>query len=220
MQKFITYDGLPLGSGGAHHVNKHSATEVYGMLQNFAFKLTDQHQPQNVNLEFDSFMIGEKISFKLLWETIKIFGLPAWSLSQYLSTRTSVWRWNISSRQIDKALAFHERFPKLTFAAIWRIKFIDPVTKRVLPGQDDFPIVDGRSLNSHIYFRGGIKNNVSVWFTLPFDELNSTSAGYMRLMQAHIPFTFSGKHWRLRRINNGKTSSKKLDVESVFKQDI
>jgi len=216
MQKFITYEGLPLSSGGAHQINKHSVTEVYGMLQSFAVKLTDQHQPQSVNLEFNGFILGEEIPFKLLWETIKAFGLPSWSLSQYLSTRTSVWRWIITSRQIDKALAFHERFPKLTFAAIWRFKFIDPITNRVLPGQDNLPTVDERQLNSNMYLRGGLKTMVSVWFTLPFEELDSNSAGYIRLMQSHLPFTFSGKHWRLSRVNDGKTSSQKLDIKSAI----
>lgn len=216
MQKFISYDGLPLKSGGAHGVSKYTARHIYEMLQGFSERLTDKASPKHVYLEFNSFLSGERISWGFLWETIKAFGLPSWSLSQYLSSNTSVWVWKISKRQIDKAVTFQEQFPKLTLAALWHFNFIDPVTKRVLPGQDTIPIVDERLYNSQIYMRCGLKNSVSAWFTLPFDELDSNAAGYIRLMQTLLPFNFSDKHWKLWTINSGRLSSRKLNIGAML----
>ncbi|MDT3404222.1 hypothetical protein [Mucilaginibacter terrae] len=212
MQKFITYDGLPLKSGGAHYINKFAASELYKRLIDFANHFTNAPQPLGVQLEFNSFFQGEKISFKLLWETIKRFGLPSWSLSQYIGSGTSVWTWNIVARQVDEALAFHEKFNKITFSVTWRFHFINPVNKRVLPGQDTIPIIDVRLHNSQIRFRCGSKYSVSVWFVLPFEELDAYAIEYIKAIKSQLPFTPSNKHWKLWTVNKDKLSSRKLDI--------
>lgn len=215
MQNFITYDGLPISSGGAHKVNGYSATELYNSLSYFIDNFTDADKPSLITIQFNSTKNGNDNRIKTIWNLILACGLPKISLPKTVITkgvtgRQVTWTWVLKNGSINKALKLQHQYKNVTFSVRWCFSFADPTTKAILQGQDLIPIIDPRLYNSQIYWRYGKSSTVSLWFTLPFSELDTNATNYIKLLQANFPVKLSRHHWRLWRTSKNGPSPKKL----------
>lgn len=212
-QKFISYDGLPLKSGGSHRLNNIPGTLAYHQLTEFARTFTDKPLPFcTIQLNASDKSNGPKAS---VWFMIKTFGLPVWSLNYYLATREFTLKFRVGKNKIERAVNLRDEFVNVTFSATWLFKFIDPETGQVLPGQDNIPVVDIRLHNSQVYMRLGKGATVSLWFTLPFSGLTDDAVRYIKLLKNNLPVKLSYNHWRVWKLSNGRLIPRKLDISAI-----
>ena len=201
MKTFISYEGLPINSGGAHSISSIPPIEVYNSLISFLKACTNFPSP---TVEFLFNASEAKGSGMKLWELTKQFGLPTWNFNSFLSSKQHVWSWTVKSSKVETAFDYLTKIDTLTLTFKWKFKFINPETKEIIEGQDAIPAIDERLHNSQIYFRASERSTVSVWFTFPFSSLPE-AFNYFDPFQKLLPFTLSGKHWRIWSLSqNGK----------------
>lgn len=95
--KFISYEGLPIKSGGAHKLTNTSGSKAYHLLLEFVEKLTNNPNP-HCTIELN---LSHKQGLKAnIWHMIRNLGLPIWSLNHYLSSRNLVWIFSV--RKADR----------------------------------------------------------------------------------------------------------------------
>ena len=214
MKKFISYDGLPIQSGGAHSITK-NAYEVYVSLQQFLIAFTNNAAPVSGTISYSINKVAGQ-NPATFWQICKAFGIPSCSLSQYIANGNLNWQWPLSNNGINKAVAFTQRYTNITLAILWHFKFVEPASKALLPGQEEIPEIDPRQYNSQVYIRLGAMSTLSVWFTIPFDEEDS-GAAYLKKLLDSFPITLSKNHWRVwTRSNNGNWIPRKVDVEALL----
>jgi hypothetical protein len=217
-RKFISYEGFPIRSGGAHSLSHISGLQAYLLFDQFAETFADDPEPY-CTIEFNA--SGPKntgdISF---WFLIKNFGLPKWSLTNYLSTRESLWTFYVSKSGVEKVANLHSEFENVTLTLKWKFSFVDPDTRIVLPGQDYIPVVDDRLHNSQIYLRIGKKKTVSLWFTLPFGELDHEAISYIKQIKDKLPVRMSENQWRIWMQTNKGLTGRKLDISIINEKKV
>jgi hypothetical protein len=187
MNTFISYDGLPLASGGAHSISSLSPLEAYGCLVRFFDACTNHPYPETVLL-----LNLSKGSVKLFWQLTKMFGLPKCKMNGVPPR----WEWRVKNTRIDAAFGSLQLSDALTLTLFWKFKLVHPDTKRQLEGQDAIPVLDERMHNSQIYFRASRKSTVSAWLTLPFSSF-AEAINYFAPFSELLPFKPSVKHWRI-----------------------
>lgn len=204
MNTFISYDGLPISSGGAHSIGSLSPKEVYGSLVTFLNACTTNPAPEVELLFNPSVTTG---SMRMVWQLTKMFGCPKWNMNHVQQE----WVWTVKNKKVDAALEALKLSDALGLTFLWKFKFIHPDTKMVLDGQEAIPVLDERLYNSQIYFRTLQKSTVSAWFTLPFHSF-SEAANYFAPFTALLPFTPSPKHWRIWKCSkNGNWKPRRIE---------
>jgi len=210
LETFISYDGLPLKSGGAHSISNAEGLHAYQKLRSFFELMTTNPQSANI-FQLDVSLKGEgsKANF---WHMVRVFGLPNWSFYGS-STGGFIWTFYVNEKQIPKAIELSKQFANLTLAINWQFQFVAIETKAILKGQNDIPILDKRQPSSQVYLRLSQKNTMSLWFTLPFDGLDTGAIAYIKLLKANLPVKLSNNHWKIWKLSkNGNWISRKLDV--------
>lgn len=199
MKAFITYDGLPLNSGGAHQLAK-PPKEVYASMLNFLQLYTDSKGADRVAVQLVDFSFRNIIKYSLR------FGLPSFNWNNYLANGIKDISWNVYLRKIDYYVDQIVQHQELGLSVYWKFNFIDLHTKKVLPGQSELPVLDVRLENSRVYLRlSATKSTASVWFAFPFDHLTDDNLKYIEGIQENLPFKFSKHSWRL--WNKSKSSN-------------
>lgn len=210
LEKFISYDGLPLKAGGAHSMSNADNLQVYLSMFSFFEELTNNPRSANIlQLDLATKDEGSKAKF---WNMVKFFGLPNWS---FTGSRTGGFSWTfyVNEKQIPKAIELSKQFVNLTLTITWHFKFVNVNTKIILSGQDDIPVLDSRLGNSQVYMRLSQKITLSLWFVLPFDGLDGETIAYIKLIKARLPVKLSDNHWRIWTLSkNGNWTGRKLDV--------
>jgi hypothetical protein len=91
------------------------------------------------------------------------------------------------------------------------LRFRNPQDGCLLPFQGEtyylgFAAADARYLGCS-YLRAGFSNrhHVSVFFSLPFEEVDDRLRGFVFSIQRELPFALSGKHWKQWRLNGART---------------
>lgn len=206
IKAFITYEGLPLKSGGGHHLWSKLADQVYGSILNFLKSYTDTQFAGSVSIELSEF------SFKNLLKYSLKLGIPSISWTSYPKTGLKVSYRILSNKKLDWYLDFISNHDEMTLCVLWKFKFINFNSREVLPGQMEIPILDFRMHNSQIYLRlSSIKSTASVWFAFPFDELTEDNLKYLDGIQKTLPFKFSKHSWRLwKRSKNDNWTPRKI----------
>ncbi|GAB3931092.1 hypothetical protein [Mucilaginibacter myungsuensis] len=206
MDTFITYDGLPISSGGAHHLSAQQPSDVYQTTTKFIEHYTDKDGPTEIWIEAPDWNLYNIFKYSLR------FGLPGFDDSGLYVKQNRRVRWRFLSKNIPHYINEICSDQKLTLCIVWRFRFVDVQSKQQLPGQQDFTIIDFRVHNSEAYLRlSKLKSTMSAWFALPFIDLSDPNRAYINGMQAHLPFKFSKHHWRLWKLSkNGIWKSNKL----------
>jgi hypothetical protein len=205
MDRFISYEGLPINSGGSHSLGKKSVDKIYSDTLEFLHQFTNCSQPIESQLIFYSSQNGSYKTAPTLWQLVKSFGIPSCNIWNLAKIRQHFFTWKLQRGGIEmafKCLHTFSNLPENQYGPIvlslkWHFQFIDPLTKEVLEGQDKIPVVDSRQYNSQIHLRLGQKSTISAWLTLPFSELDDDSKKYIKSMTNQLPFYPSDKHWRL-----------------------
>ncbi|MFD0751172.1 hypothetical protein ACFQZS_13560 [Mucilaginibacter calamicampi] len=213
LSSFISYDGLPLKSGGAHMINNADRLQTYNTLSAFFESMTTN--PSCVNtIELDIFSREEESKAKF-WYMVRTFGLPNWSF--FGSSRGGfIWTFNVDEKQMLKAIELTKKFGNVALRLVWRFQFVDIDTKEILNGQNEIPVIDERKYNSEIYVRLAKNASISLWLTLPFGHLDEKTASYIDLLKAKLPVKLSNNHWKIWTLSkNGTWMGRKLDVSGI-----
>ena len=201
MNRFISYEGLPINSGGAHSVSRKSPKVNYDQTLGFLNFFSNKTQPKSIELTLYESEKKEYSALKLLPKLTLKFGIPKTRNDGWLRT----WTWNLTEKDIKKGfetLELNDELPNnpagpITLNFYWNFHFKDPNTNQVLPNQELIPELDFRIKNSRIYLRLSKKSTISVWFALPFEKIDKYESEFIKEIKSKLPFKTSDKHWRI-----------------------
>jgi hypothetical protein len=190
MKSFITYDGLPIGSGGAHHLGSKPPKFIYESLINFLESYADVLDA-DAHIELKKFKLSDIIKYSLK------FGIPELPWIGCLMKGLKSVRWRVYNKGVDFFIENSAEQQDLRLCILWKFHFIDVVSRDVLPNQTRIPVIDFRHHNSQLYARlSEDSSTVSAWFTFPFEELTTDNLNYINGIKNILPFKFSDKSWR------------------------
>lgn len=219
MDTFITYEGLPINSGGAHSLSKKPVEKIYLETMAFLKTFTDSDRPKEVGVTFYTSQNKSYKTLPILLSLTKRLGVPlhnSWDLG---SVKQDFYTWRLKNNNIQSGFEILEKYKDLpsnpygpvVLSLKWQFYFVDKDTKRVLPGQDKIPVLDIRQQNSQIYLRLSQKSTISVWFALPFSATEGYAQEYVNSLCSHLPFKPSEKHWKIwRKSKSGIWSPQKM----------
>ncbi|PZR19516.1 MAG: hypothetical protein DI539_13815 [Flavobacterium psychrophilum] len=222
MEAFISYDGLPLKSGGAHGLGNKPVEGLYIQCLDFINNHTEVEQLK-IDITLYSSDNKSYSSWSLLWKMVKKFGVfTSWGSYPYVNRKGYSWRWRIGANKIDDAFRMLESVSEITnemgplvLSFEWRFGFTE--SGKVLPGQNKFPLLDNklRGSSSRFYLRLSPKrSSASVWFVFPFEVLDEENQNFIKSIIKDLPFKVSDKHWRLwKKSKNNNWISSKIDVD-------
>src|SRR5205085_6127695 len=96
--------------------------------------------------------------------------------------------YSVKVHNIDKALNLLNDEPKAILSILWKFKFIDPISRQIIPNQEMIPILDERVVNSQIYTRlCKTKSTMSPWLAFPFAEINDLNRHYVDKIKNSLP---------------------------------
>lgn len=217
MEKFISYEGLPINSGGAHSISKKLPKENYNKIIDFLNTYADRTSPKSIEVSLYESKKGEYSALKILPKLIRKFGIPKTHHDGFIRS----WNWKLSIKNIEKgfkALELNKDLPDniagpIVLSFCWNFYFKDPKTNVVLENQEKIPQIDFRIENSRIYLRLSKKSSVSVWFAFPFERINDYEKKYFNNLKKKLPFKPSEKHWRIwKKSKNGNWIPRKIQI--------
>ena len=220
MNRFISYEGLPINSGGAHSVSRKSPKVNFESTQKFLNLFADKTKPKSIDLTLYDSKNKEYSSLKLLSKLTWKFGIPKTRHDGYIRT----WTWTLSENNIEKGfetLKLNNELPKnpagpITLSFYWNFHFKDPNTNQVLPNQELIPELDFRIKNSRIYLRLSKKSTISVWFALPFEKIEKYESEFIKELKYNLPFKTSDKHWRIwKKSEKGNWTPRKIEIKNA-----
>ncbi|OYX22212.1 MAG: hypothetical protein B7Z06_11950, partial [Flavobacteriales bacterium 32-35-8] len=143
----------------------------------------------------------EYSTLKLITKLSLKYGIPKSDNGGLLNC----WIWKLSTKDIGNGfeiLELNKDLPNnpqgpLVLSFLWHFSFKDPKTNATLLNQDKLPELDFRIKNSRIYLRTSNKSTISVWFALPFEQLEKYEIDYINELKSSLPFKSSQKHWRI-----------------------
>ncbi len=218
MNKFISYEGLPLNSGGAHAINSKSPVDNYNNTLQFLEKYAFDTKPKSITLTLYESKNNDYSTLKLIPQLSLKNGIPKIWNDGFLKS----WRWNLNLENINngfEALEINKKLPRNYFGPIvlsvqWNFDLIDPKTGKILPNQDKFPQLDNRInkiWNSRLNLRLSKKSTISAWLAFPFEQVGEYEENYIRKIKTNLPFKPSDKHWRIwNKSKNGNWTPRKI----------
>jgi hypothetical protein len=207
----ITYDGLPLSSGGGHTLRTRDPLAARDQVRNFLSCCTDCGGPQKASIEvITGGSVPAEFSLPLVKKLSAELGVPARRGSY--GSGAIAHSWPIAPAQVDGFVAHIAqaiplpvlpfRLQPLTVTAAYKFHLLDPRSRATLPWQNpgfygNFSTAPGQFLGeSQIYARISERSTVSLFLSFPFDDVSEeliTTAGFVR---AHLPFPLSANHWK------------------------
>jgi hypothetical protein len=207
MDTFITYDRFRSNTN-VHEISAIHPSVLYHSLKTFIDTFTDAKRFESAHLLLPSHGTLKSLSL------MKTFGLPKIDLYNSVGIEMSKIYYSVQFHNIDKALALLYDEPQAILSILWKFKFIDPVSRQIIPSQEKIPILDERVANSQIYTRlSKTKSTISPWFALPFAEMNDLNRLYIEQIKSSLPFKLSDKSWRKWHLSkNGNWIPRMLNV--------
>lgn len=196
INSFITYDRLRSNTD-VHQLTTIHPPELYHSLQTFINTFTNSKIFTSASLLLPPQNLLTHLSF------IKTFGLPKIDLYNSTATNTSKLYYNITPHTIHRAITLLLSQPEAIVSIMWQFKFVDPISKQIIPNQDLLPIVDERVINSQMYVRlSQTKCTISPWFAFPFSTINDSTKFYIDAIKNNLPFKLSDNSWRQWHLSN------------------
>lgn len=217
MKKFLSYEGLPIKSGGAHTLKNKNGEENYDQILDFLNRYASRINEKQIELTLYKSKERKYSITQIMFKIILKFGIPKFRNDGYLKS----WSWYLTNRQIKKGfeiLKLNKQLPENPLGPIslnfkWNFYFKDPKTKLELSNQKLIPEIDFRMKNSQIYLRISEKSTISVWFAFPFEEINKYEKEYIENLKTNLPFKMSDKHWRIWKYSqNGNWIARKIEL--------
>jgi hypothetical protein len=205
----ITYDGLPVSSGGAHVLSRCGAQMALHRIRKFlshcAAAPTLTHSSVEV-VRSERFPVGfslplvERLTAELGKSSLQRVG------------ENVLHRWAIDADQIDDYVAMLQQacpLPADPFGLRpfvvglgYSFRLAEPTTGVVLPGQDPemygrFSPRPGSCLGiSQLYARISDRSSLSLFLNFPFDEQAEAFQALASHVQTHLPVRLSARHWK------------------------
>jgi hypothetical protein len=190
----ITYDGLPIGSGGAHRLRTERPLSVWTQLLTFFSSCTDRSRPDVIEVAVRSDLATIP--------ALKALGKP--SRTRRVGDFDEIAR-PLSVQAVSEWLEGPCRDAGDSgpwVFAYGSFRLVDPRTHIPLPGQD--PDLYGHQEaapdrvlgQSWLYARLARRTTLSVFFSFPFEEPSVQFRTYLAMLQPHLPFRFSNQHWK------------------------
>jgi hypothetical protein len=213
----ITYDGLPISSGGAHTLRTRGLAAGFDALQSFADAVSLDSTPTNLVVEvmkgkgvperFTS-LLGSDFDDRLLQRAARRVGDCT---SHQWTVAPSSLPWVMSTleqfRPIPKTKCVR---PAALVHATWNLVLFD-ASRRPLPYQGrehylDFDCDSQRFLGqSFVYGRISERTTANLFLSLPYDDVNGDVQRVAGQIQAHFPARLSFSHWKMWRLaKNGQ----------------
>src|SRR5512146_1603427 len=207
----ITYDGLPLSSGGAHTLRTRSPLAALAQVRNFLSSCTDCVQPQKAWVEVvTGASVPVEFSAPLVARLRAELRAPGNRKSYGGGSTANIWlvaapKVEAFVELIEQALplpAMPNRLQPVTVAAIFKFHLLHPQSRAVLPWQDaafygNFSAVPGHLLGeSQLYARISGRSTVSLFLSFPFGDVSGDLLATAGFVRAHLPFPLSPKHWK------------------------
>ncbi|MGX5682657.1 hypothetical protein [Schumannella luteola] len=186
----VTYDGLPLSSGGAHGLGRMSIREAHSRTLDFIAACTSVAAPSS-----------QSIGYSPVPNLPESPELRASMNRQFGDTHRDVL---LAEREIESALSFLEEIdpqPRnewgmvpIAFLRTWKIAILNPSTGEPYPGQLSTPY-SGLGYDGGLTLRLSADASLRIEFAIPeIDDVGLRAL--VPHLQAHAPFRFSPKHWR------------------------
>jgi hypothetical protein len=216
----ITYDGLPVSSGGAHRLRTSKPKLALQQARDFLSACTDTTIP---NVAFIEVVRGrsfdDEFSLPLIQQLTRNLGGAS---RRHAGTGNIAHRWNLKADQIDEyvdvmnaALPLPvDPFGLQPFVVAAQINFrvLDPLTRVALPGQEselygNYSADPGHLLGtSQLYARISGRSSFSLFVSFPFEQQSAAFLSTATYVQEHLPFPLSQKHWKQWRLSKNGTS--------------
>lgn len=216
----ITYDGLPISSGGAHRIRGDDKRETWHRLSACLQSHTTFQVPSAVRLLLYEGKGTDASFFKRAHKATKlVFGA---SDKRSRSSDFDEHVWSLSAGDVEKAIDHCDTlrpFPKhdlggpLVLAIQSEFALLDISTGAILPNQGTS--VYGSQLvarygielgMSGIYVRLGSRMSCAIYLSFPFADLDIEMVGLAKELDRCLPFRLSTKHWMQWRLNRAGTS--------------
>jgi hypothetical protein len=225
IDSFISYEGLPIKSGGAHIISRLSVDETYLKVTNFLHKFTDTTTPTDVRLTIYQSPTDDYDLKSLLWLTRKKFGLFPKKKEGFINLKPiNYWEWKLRASEFSSGLEYvknnnfkvDQTLGPIEISFLWTFKFKSPKTGKLFPNQEEIPELDVRQSNSQIYLKLSNRKTISTWFAFPFTEVDEFFINLIAEMQKELPFRFSEQHWRnWRKSKNNNWTPRKISVTTL-----
>lgn len=212
VKSVVTYDGLPAGNGGAHHLRTRSPRIALAQVQSFLDKCTIQSSEQRFTVNLLS---GEEVGVPKEWTQflLRRFNNTYGASKEKTLGSTLEYSWSIPEsdvvNQVDflgslGSLPVHQYgMQSLCVTAHRVIKLIDGEGGAPLPGQDPssyshFQVSGyGEALGrSVVYTRISERSSVNLFLNFPFEPGDPELRRAVGRVQGNLPFSLSKSHWK------------------------
>lgn len=226
-QSVITYDGLPVSSGGAHKLRTKGLVDAWTQTESFLEQCTDYQFPYEIIIELleggglpSDFVLPLKQRFSARFASVR---------SRRLGPDVVGYQWSVAYdnlpglvEELESLQPYPEFFlSPLSLNITCKFRFTDPRTGEALPFQDPadygnhsvgFRWLLGESM---AYARLSTNSTLSVLLSLPFEKADSEFASYVQFLGKNAPFKFSEKHWKIWTINKKGTGYVERKIQGL-----
>ncbi len=206
----ITYDGLPISSGGAHKLRTRGFVETAQSLSDFVSSVCVDSKPSNLTLELvNGGDVEEKKFSRLYNDACSQYGLKKFTrgLGDYVGHQ-----WGLDVNTLHEIAARLEELRPIALAgyagwqvvlhATWELKFRDKDAQSPIPYQtrldyNEFEVRWQVFLGeSGMYARISEKSTAAIFLSLPFEDVSSDCVELAKRVREAFPGRLSSKHWK------------------------
>lgn len=216
----ITYDGLPISSGGAHTLRTRSPRLALAQVQAFIASCSDVDEPQEGFVEvLTGGNVPNDFSAPLIRKFSDELGV---SRRRARGGADTAHVWPVAPQKLEIYAPFIEQLQPLpahpfklqpvAVTATYKFKLTDVQSGIVLPNQGsasyhNVPAGHGRLLGeSTLYARFSERSTVSLFLSFPFEEVSESFLRSVAFVQEHLPFRLSAGHWKQWRVTKNGAS--------------
>lgn len=211
----IVYDGMPVSSGGAHHLGRRPPSQIWTQLSGFLDDCADSIGPsETMVLVYEAVGRSAPPIQSAKTSATTLFGRPH---SRIAASDIREHSWLFDPDRLPDALewlAEQQPVPSLATGSCFvvsiqvRFRLKDSESGELLPFQDaesygHQQLRHGLLLGESIlYARLGLKSTCSLTLCLPYVDVSSEFLRLAGAIQRRLPFTLSAKHWTRWQLNS------------------
>lgn len=226
----ITYDGLPISSGGAHSLRTRGFVETARSLSGFVTSVCVNPTPTDLTLELvNGGEVDEEEFSRLRNEACRLYGLKKFTrgIGDYAGHQ-----WGLDVNSLHETAARLEQLRPISLAgyagwqivlhATWELRFREDETQVPIPYQsrihyNEFEFGWQMFLGeSGMYSRISEKSTAAIYFSLPFEEVSADCLALVSRIQDAFPVPLSRKHWKRWSLTKSGNSYVGRKIEAPF----
>jgi len=208
----VTYDGLPVKSGGAHHLRTRNPETALAQIQTFLSKCAAQSSAPRCTVNLLS---GETVGIPKEWTEILLYRFTDayGSAKEKTLGETLEYCWTIPEADIARQVEFLNSLGTLPahkygmhsicVTAQYVIQLVDRDSGIRWPHQDPSSYLNfqtsgyGEELGkSVVYARISDHSTMSLFLNFPFEMRDPELRKAVNHVQNHLPFSLSKSHWK------------------------